>query len=305
MSFRTASVGQPRGTALLACVAAVGALAGGWVASARAQAPDTTPPDTTITAGPADGAVIDTDAPGFSWISSEPNSTFACTVDGEAVPSCEQAFASGASPGPHTFSIAAIDPAGNRDPTPATRSFTVKLSGGSPDLGACPLDGNVIVATAGADTRAGTAGTDVMFGLGGDDVLYGLAGRDCLAGAGGDDRLLGGSGGDFAFGGAGDDRIAGQSGDDALYGEAGNDRIAGGPGNDILDGGHGSDRLTDSSGRDTFSGGPGNDRIDARDATRAGRLIPDRVSCGSGRYDVALVDRADRVATDCERVLRR
>lgn len=284
---------------------AAGLLATG-AASAPAQEPDTTAPETTIASGPAEGAVINSDSPMFAWASSEPNSTFACVVDSVPLASCELAFAAGASAGPHTFSVAATDPAGNTDPTPATRHFTVRLEGSSlPELGGCPIDGKLLVATAGADTRAGTAGTDLMYGRAGDDVLRGLAGADCIAGESGNDRLFGGSGGDFLFGGSGDDRVAGGSGNDAVYGNAGNDRVTGGDGNDTVDGGDGSDQLSDSSGRDTFAGGAGNDVIDARDATRAGRRVADRVSCGSGHYDVAVVDAVDRVARDCERVRRR
>jgi Ca2+-binding RTX toxin-like protein len=284
----------------------VACVLGAAAPSAPAQAPDTTPPDTTITSGPAEGEVINSDSPMFAWGSSEPNSTFACVVDGIPLASCELAFVTGASGGPHTFSVAATDPAGNTDPTPATRNFTVHLEGGSlPELSHCPLDGNVIVATNAADTRTGTAGTDLMYGYGGNDVLHGAAGADCVAGQSGNDRLFGDSGGDFVFGGSGDDRIAGQGGNDAVYGEAGNDRVTGGAGNDTVDGGPGRDQLSDSSGRDTFAGGAGNDSIDARDTSGAGRRIADRVSCGSGRYDVAIVDAVDRVARDCERVRRR
>jgi Ca2+-binding RTX toxin-like protein len=67
----------------------------------------------------------------------------------------------------------------------------------------------------------------------------------------------------------------------------------------------GADRLADHSGRDSFSGGAGNDHIDARDTTALGRRTPDTVSCGSGRYDVVLADRRDRVNHDCERIIRR
>lgn len=276
------------------------------IASAPADSPDTTPPETTITAGPSEGEVINTDAPTFAWASSEPNSTFACVVDGSPIPTCDDAFVAGASAGPHTFSVAATDPAGNTDPTPATRSFTVRLEGLSlPDLGGCPLDGTLFVGTPGPDTLVGGAGTDLIYGLAGDDVLRGGSGADCVAGQDGDDHLFGGSGADFVFGGTGADAIDGGSGKDALYGEAGDDRITGGTGNDVIDGGPGRDVLSDSSGRDAFAGGPGNDHIDARDRSRAGRRIADRVSCGSGRFDVAVVDRVDRVASDCERVYRR
>jgi Tol biopolymer transport system component len=195
----------------------------------------------------------------------------------------------------------------------------------------CPLLGLQIVGTPRADRLDGTAGIDVLFGLAGNDVLVAVAGADCVFGGTGNDRLSGGAGNDLLFGeagadrllgeagndrlsggagndrlsgGAGNDRLSGEAGNDRLSGEAGDDRLSGGAGNDVLSGGAGADRLTDSAGRDTFAGGAGADRIDARDRKPADRRRRDVVRCGRGR-DVALVDRADRVARDCERVRRR
>ena len=74
---------------------------------------------------------------------------------------------------------------------------------------------------------------------------------------------------------------------------------------DVLVGDAGTDRLTDSVGRDSFSGGAGNDRVNSRDTSAFGRRVADSVGCGRGRFDVAIVDRADRVRRDCERVSRR
>jgi hemolysin type calcium-binding protein len=93
-------------------------------------------------------------------------------------------------------------------------------------------------------------------------------------------------------------------GRDCLYGGQGADRLLGGAGDDVLSGGAGDDRLTDAGGRDRFSGGAGNDVIDARDVSRRERRRRDRVSCGAGPRDRALVDRLDLVARDCERVVR-
>jgi Ca2+-binding RTX toxin-like protein len=132
----------------------------------------------------------------------------------------------------------------------------------------CARTGTVLVGKAGRDVLRGTAATDILFGRGGRDELLGRGGADCL------------------------------------YGEGGNDSLAGGSGSDALFGGDGADRLTDVDGRDRFSGGRGNDRIDARDRLPGGRRAADTVSCGAGR-DRALVDRRDRVASDCEVVRRR
>jgi len=304
--------------ALAIAVTAIGCLAGAQSAAAvapvvtitAAQAEggvtdDTTPPETTIIDGPSEGEVINSDAPAFSWASSESFSTFTCTTDGVPIASCELAYITGAGNGRHTFTVAATDRAGNTDPTPATRTFTIRLTGAPPNVARCQVDGRVVIATNGNDTRVGTRGTDLMYGLGGNDLLRGIDGADCLAGGSGDDRLFAGSGNDYVFGNTGTDRLAGEAGNDELYGNAGNDRITGGSGRDLLDGSTGNDHISDAVGRDTFSGGPGNDRVDARDRSRAGRFVPDVVKCGTGRFDIAIVDRRDSVARDCERVRRR
>jgi Ca2+-binding RTX toxin-like protein len=265
---------------------------------------DATPPDTSIIDGPPDGAVVDDDAPSFAWASTEEGSTFACSADGQPLASCDLAFVTGTAAGRHSFSVTSTDPAGNVDPTPATRTFTISLRAAPPDLPRCQVAGNVITGTNGPDTRIGTRGTDIMFGLGGNDLLRGGSGADCLAGQAGNDRLFAGNGNDYLFGGSGSDRLAGEAGNDELYGDGGSDRLMGGSGRDVLEGGAGNDVLSDAVGRDTFSGGLGNDRIDSRDLSRAGRFITDGVKCGPGR-DVAIVDRHDRVAHDCERVRRR
>ena len=154
-----------------------------------------------------------------------------------------------------------------RAPAPAPAPGPVQRP--APPQPGCALTGKVRVGTAGRNLFNGTTGTDVLFGRGGRDVLRGQRGADCL------------------------------------YGDAGADSLNGGAGNDALFGGDGNDRLTDTSGRDRFLGGRGNDTIDARDRSVSGRRAADTVACGAGRRDRALVDRRDRVASDCEIVRRR
>lgn len=84
---------------------------------------DTTPPDTTITSGPS-GSTTATGA-SFSFTSSESPSTFACTLDGSKSPCTSPRTYTGLAAGQHTFTVAATDSAGNTDPTPATRTWTV------------------------------------------------------------------------------------------------------------------------------------------------------------------------------------
>jgi hypothetical protein len=98
----------------------------------------------------------------------------------------------------------------------------------------------------------------------------------------------GGPGADVLVGGPGADVLLGRRGDDVLRGLGGNDRLVGGPGSDLLVGGPGLDRLV---------GGAGGDVVRARDGRG------DVIACGPGR-DRVVADRADRIASGCERVTR-
>lgn len=120
---------------------------------------------------------------------------------------------------------------------------------------------------------------DKIIGLEGDDVLKAGNKRDLVRGNEGDDRIAGGPGSDRIFGGPGDDR---------LHGGSQADKVVGGPGADRINGGFG---------RDLIEAGRGGDRIIANDGMR------DRISCGPG-FDSVKADMRDRIARDCERVLR-
>jgi Ca2+-binding RTX toxin-like protein len=102
-----------------------------------------------------------------------------------------------------------------------------------------------------------------------DDVLIGTQATDVIRGERGNDLLLGRGGGDCLVGGAGNDRLRGQGG---------------------------ADLLDPGRGKDTATGGGGNDLIVSVDGKR------DVVRCGGGR-DRVTVDKRDRVAASCERVV--
>jgi len=136
-----------------------------------------------------------------------------------------------------------------------------------------------------------TGGTD------GPETVLGTEGADVCEGRGGDDDVEGRGGDDVLRGGAGADRIFGRFGADVLEGGDGNDEIEGGRGTDRLDGGPGNDRLNGGYDVDVVLGGPGDDRVTARGGGA------DRIDCGPGARDVAIVDSQDRV-TGCERVDR-
>jgi hypothetical protein len=62
----------------------------------------------------------------FSFTSSEAGSSFECKLDGKKTTRCRSPKTySGLKPGHHTLSIWATDAAGNKDQSPAKRSFRV------------------------------------------------------------------------------------------------------------------------------------------------------------------------------------
>ncbi len=95
--------------------------------------PDTTQPQTTITAGPS-GPTNDS-TPTFTFSSNEAGSTFECRVDGDAFALCSSPHTTATLPdGPHTFAVSAIDDGNNTDATPATRPFTVDTTPPEPPV---------------------------------------------------------------------------------------------------------------------------------------------------------------------------
>ena len=97
-----------------------------------APAGDTDPPETSITSGPS-GTTIDS-TPTFAFISDEAG-TFECRTDGDTFAVCATPSTLAALPdGFHTFEVRAKDTAGNIDPNPATRSFTVDTTPPAGDI---------------------------------------------------------------------------------------------------------------------------------------------------------------------------
>ena len=94
--------------------------------AARTWRIDRTPPQTTIASGPT-GRVKSTSAT-FGFQSSEPLSKFTCSLDGGAFSTCTSPKSySALAQGSHTFRVRATDQAGNVDPTPAARTWTISL----------------------------------------------------------------------------------------------------------------------------------------------------------------------------------
>ena len=125
---------------------------------------DTTPPDTAIGSGPS-GTTSATSAT-FAFTATEPGSTFECRIDGGAFTGCSspKAYTSLAA-APHTFEVRATDPAGNVDPTPATRSWTISAG---------PTYAETVAATPGLRHwwRLGDAGTTAADSRGSNAGVY-------------------------------------------------------------------------------------------------------------------------------------
>ena len=84
------------------------------------------PPETTITSGPAHKSYVLSSVTTFGFASSAAGSTFTCRLDGAVTPcSGSSVTLNNMSPGSHTFTVAAKDPSGNTDPTPARRTIGV------------------------------------------------------------------------------------------------------------------------------------------------------------------------------------
>ena len=103
--------------------------------------PDTTPPDTFIDSGPS--GTVDSAFATFTFSSNESGSTFRCRLDAGSFEACSSPKSySGLANGSHTFEVAAVDPANNVDPTPASRTWTVALGTaavlvGAGDIASC------------------------------------------------------------------------------------------------------------------------------------------------------------------------
>jgi hypothetical protein len=91
--------------------------------------PDTTPPDTSITAQPPNPSTSSSAT--FSFTGSDnvtptASLTFDCRLDSAGFAACTSPKSyTGLSDGPHTFQVRATDAAGNVDPTPASYTWTV------------------------------------------------------------------------------------------------------------------------------------------------------------------------------------
>jgi hypothetical protein len=90
----------------------------------RAFTVDTAPPETTISGGPT-GAISDR-TPTFTFSANETNASLECKLDDDGYDTCGSPYTTAIQgDGQHTLSVRATDTAGNKDQTPAKRTFLV------------------------------------------------------------------------------------------------------------------------------------------------------------------------------------
>lgn len=119
---------------------------------------DTTPPETTITAGP-DNPTEHTEAT-FAFSSDDPEAMFQCSLDGSDWESCTSGITyTGLGLGPHQFGVLAVDPIGNADQTPALHDWTI----------APPPDTEAPTTTITGAPASSTASTEATFEFSSDD----------------------------------------------------------------------------------------------------------------------------------------
>jgi hypothetical protein len=236
------------------------------------------PPNTTITSGPAGGTNDPT--PTFSFSSSEAGSSFQCKLDSNPYAACPspKTFVH-LSDGAHTFSVRAIDSGQNTDPTPATRTFTVRTA-------EVRISGSTLVVTAAAGAEDNLSITRPSAST--------LRVTDVPSGAYSGSGVHTGAGctrsGDYTANCNASGIIlvqvssADQS-DKVTNSTAVRSSLNGGAANDLLTGGSATDILIGATGADVLRGMNGNDDLRARD------LVSDTtIDCGGGAADKADLD---------------
>jgi hypothetical protein len=217
-------------------------------------------PNAVIDSGPA--GVSNDPTPTFVFHANDGASALQCKLDGGSFTSCTSPFTTPhLADGGHTIQVRGRDALGNLDPSPASRSFTVKTA-------AVSRSGSMLVVTAGQGAKDNFKVTKPSAST--------IRVTDIAAGAytGSGVSALGSGctpSGDYTVN-------CDPAGITAIkVSSAGNtDRIMnatslpssllGGPANDLLTGGSGNDTLTGGPGADSFKGMNGNDSILAHDS---------------------------------------
>ncbi len=214
-------------------------------------------PTTTITSGPNAGTNDPT--PTFTF-SSQPGTSFECKLDsGSYAPCSSPQTTSYLTDGSHTFYVRAADPAGNTDPTPASRTFTVRTA-------AVSVTGSTLMVTAAAGAKDNLSVTQPSSST--------LRVTDVPGGAYTGSGVHTGAGctrsGDYTANctAAGITRIqvaAGDQSDKVVNSTTVQSSLYGGTANDVLTGGSANDTLAGGEDADVMTGMNGNDELLARD----------------------------------------
>jgi parallel beta-helix repeat protein len=138
-------------------------------------------PQTTMDSGPSFASATYNGDPSFSFSSSEPNSTFECKLDSGSWVSCTSPKSySGLANGEHTFSVRAIDRAGNADASPEIRRWRVWGCSGKQIVPGDDLDAIVNADSSTVETtfciHAGTYAIDQTVNVRTGDKLLGEEG---------------------------------------------------------------------------------------------------------------------------------
>jgi Ca2+-binding RTX toxin-like protein len=253
-------------------------------------------PTTTISDGPS-GSTNDP-TPTFSF-SSQPGTSFECKLDsGPYAPCASPITLPYLADGSHTFSVRAKNSAGNVDPTPASRTFTVRTA-------AVGVSGSTLVVTAAGGakdnlviTKPSASTLRVRDVPSGEYTGSGIhVGASCTQ--------IGSSVADCSASGITLIQVAsGDEIDQVTNSTAISSSFNGGAADDLLTGGSANDTLTGSAGADTYRGMAGDDQL------FAGDLASDTlIDCGAGTADKAGLDALpedpNSVVVGCEIKTRR
>jgi Domain of unknown function (DUF1929)/RTX calcium-binding nonapeptide repeat (4 copies)/Bacterial Ig-like domain len=291
---------------------------------AEVELVDASAPNTTITSGPTDGETITDRTPSFGFSSTEPGSSFQCSIDSGS-PSFTPCSGPGAthtpaslSDGTYTFRVRATDSAGNPDPSPASRSFTVDASAPQTTITSGPTEGETTSDDDPSFRFEGTPAADVdsfecRLDSGNDfsdctsphsftdlaDGTYTFEVRAIDAHGNADGTPAARSFTVVApspapprcrgveatiVGTDDDDRITGTSGRDVIYAGGGDDEVSGRGGKDRICGGDGEDSIESGARADRVAGGGSGDDMNGgggKDKLN-GNDGPDRLMGGRG-----------------------
>jgi Bacterial Ig-like domain/RTX calcium-binding nonapeptide repeat (4 copies)/NHL repeat len=246
--------------------------------AARMFTVDTTPTDTIIDTGPS--GLTNDPTPTFTFHATEPGSSFRCKLNSGTYSSCtspETTFH--LSDGARTFYVQAVDQAGNADPTPASRSFTVRTA-------AIHVSGSTLVVTAAAGAKDNFSITrpsaSILRVTDAASGTYTGSGVHAWAGC----NRSGDYGANCSAAGITLIQVASLGLSDKVVNSTTiQSSLAGGAANDFLQGGPSNDTLTGGGGQDVLMGMNGNDQLFARDLAN-----DTTIDCGGSSGDKADMD---------------